>query len=425
MGTSEKWKPVLDGDLRERALAATYEIAETLRKRSIKDPSLASGKAGLAIFYAYLAKARSSAGDEKRAFRLLEGAVDAISATRMFPDLFGGFTGIAWTMAHLGDRLLEPGDEDPNEAIDEALKGYLSQSPWRSDYDLVSGLVGLGVYALERLPRKSAVECLELVVDRLDEIAERSADGVTWFTPPDLLPAWQRELCPDGYYNLGLAHGVPGVIALLAHVCATIDKKLRGARGKARPLLGGAVGWLLAQQPPDHAKCFPHWVAPGLSRESSRLAWCYGDLGIAATLLQAALCVSEPDWEQKALMIARRASARSPEQSGVADCGLCHGAAGVGHIFNRMFQATGREWLADAARFWFNRTLEIRRPNQGIAGFAALRPGPKPRAKKKWIADPGIVEGAAGIGLALLAATTPIEPEWDRMLLVSAPPPSA
>jgi hypothetical protein len=29
--------------------------------------------------------------------------------------------------------------------------------------------------------------------------------------------------------------------------------------------------------------------------------------------------------------------------------------------------------------------------------------------------------GAAGIALALLAAATPIEPAWDRMLLVSIP----
>jgi len=46
-------------------------------------------------------------------------------------------------------------------------------------------------------------------------------------------------------------------------------------------------------------------------------------------------------------------------------------------------------------------------------------PNPKRPNGKQWIAMPGILEGAAGIALALLAATTPIEPEWDRMLLLS------
>ena len=416
MGTSEKWKPVLDGDLRERALAATYEIAEALRKRSIKDPSLASGKAGLAIFYAYLAKARSGCGDKQTARRFLNEAADAVSAQRMTPDLFGGFTGVAWAMAHLEGQAVDFYDEDPNEAIDEALKVHLRRSPWRDDYDLIIGLVGFGVYALERLPRKSANDCLEVVIDRLDEIAERSSDGVTWLTPPELLPAWQRELCPDGYYNLGLAHGVPGVIALLAHVCATIDKKLRGARTKARPLLDGAVAWLLAQQ---SASSFPSWVGQGIPPSPSRIAWCYGDLGIATALLQGARCVRNTSWEREALKIARRAAARPPEHSGVKDCGLCHGAAGVGHIFNRLFQASGETRFADAARFWFERTLEMRGAHRGIAGFAAFRPKPERPGEKRWVAETGILEGAAGIALALLAATSSFEPEWDRVLLIS------
>lgn len=415
----EGWHSLLQGRLRGEALKAAQSIAEGLRKQAVRDPSLAGGKAGLAIFYAYLAKVRSGCGDKKTARRFLNEAADAVSAQRMSADLFGDFTGVAWTMAHLEGRLLDSDDEDPNEAIDEALKVHLSQSPWRGEYDLISGLVGFGVYALERLPRESAFGCLMLVVDRLDEIAERSAKGITWFTAPELLPPDQSKECPDGYYNLGLAHGVPGVIALLGRVCATTEKKLQKTRSKARSLLNGGVTWLLAQQPKDRTKSFPYWVGPGISAAPARLAWCYGDPGVAAALLQAAHCVNNPVWKRQALLIARRAAARPPEQSGVKDCALCHGAAGVGHIFNRLFQATGKEWLADAARFWFKRTLELRRPGRGIAGFAALRPGPKPGSRKRWIADPGILEGAAGIGLALLAATIPVEPEWDRALLIS------
>jgi lantibiotic modifying enzyme len=417
-----KWKCVLSGRLREDALEATYAIAENLPERRLKDASLCQGKAGLAIFYVYLAETRSGCSDEKTALQFLHQAADAVAWHRMSPGFFGGFTGVAWMMEHLEGRLLESDGEDPNQAIDEALKVYLSLSPWPGDYDLVSGLVGFGIYALERLPRNSAIDCLKLAVDRLDEIAERSTEGVTWFTLPGLLPPHQRKDCPDGFYNVGLAHGVPGVIALLGQVCATSDKRLRATRAKARPLLDLAVAWLLAQQPADRTKSFPYWVGQRISATPTRLAWCYGDLGIAVALLRAARCVNEPAWEREALMIARRAAERPAEQSGVRDCGLCHGAAGVGHIFNRLFQATGEASLAAAARFWFERTLQMRRPKQGIAGFLALRPNPKPPNEKQWIGLPGILEGAAGIGLALLAATTPIEPKWDRMLMLSGGP---
>lgn len=36
-----------------------------------------------------------------------------------------------------------------------------------------------------------------------------------------------------------------------------------------------------------------------------------------------------------------------------------------------------------------------------------------------WLVDPTFLTGVAGIGLALLGATTDIEPVWDRLLLLS------
>jgi hypothetical protein len=36
--------------------------------------------------------------------------------------------------------------------------------------------------------------------------------------------------------------------------------------------------------------------------------------------------------------------------------------------------------------------------------------------------EAGLLTGTAGIALALLAATTAVEPAWDRMLLVAIPP---
>jgi lantibiotic biosynthesis protein len=415
------WKCLLNGRLRERALEATDSISENLRKRHLKDASLSNGHAGLAVFYAYLAEARPGCGHEKTALRCLDQATDALAATKMSASFFGGFTGIAWAVEHLGRQLWpESCDEDLSQPVAEALKIHLGLSPWRGDYDLVSGLVGFGLYALERSPRQIAVECLELVVSRLDETAERTALGITWFTAPELLSSYQQQLCPKGYYNLGLAHGVPGVLVLLGEICAAVDERIQAIRAKARPLLDGAVAWLLAQQPANRMHSFPGWIGPGVPATEHRLAWCYGDLGIAAALLRAARCADEPAWEQEALVIGHRAAERSAEQSGIVDCGLCHGAAGAGHLFNRLFQATNETRFAAAARFWFERALEMRRSDQGIAGFVAFMPARKRPNAKQWIAAPGILEGAAGIGLALLAATTAIEPEWDRMFLLSA-----
>ena len=213
------------------------------------------------------------------------------------------------------------------------LEKHLERTPWVEDYDLIVGLVGLGVYALERLPRPAARKCLESVIDRLDEMADRRPDGITWFTRPEQMSPLTREQFPHGYFNLGVAHGTPGVIALLGAVCA-VDV----AAGKARALLDGAVAWLLAQELiDDPLSRFPSTIVQGAKPSRSRLAWCYGDLGIAAALLSAARSVGDTAWESEAIKTARIAARRPPDQTGVVDAGLCHGAVGNAHFFNRMF----------------------------------------------------------------------------------------
>src|SRR5438034_6105647 len=154
------WRSVLTGETKERALATVGEIVAALPDPSAvetSDVSLSGGTAGLAVLCAYLS--RVGLDDDENATQFLAHAVNSVSAQQMGPSLYGGFTGIAWAAAHLQEQLLDP-EDDPNEAIDEALKTYLDQSPWRDGYDLIVGLVGIGVYAIERLPRKSSIECL-------------------------------------------------------------------------------------------------------------------------------------------------------------------------------------------------------------------------------------------------------------------------
>ena len=421
---------MLEGALARRAVDAVEAIGEASRTprlgfltgdepvqsaQAVEEASLAGGRAGLATLYAYLAKAgfADRASETSQAF--LDQAAEAVGDVNMPPSLYGGFTGVAWTLEHLSDRVGRA-DDDPNEEIDAALAAYVARSPWTDDYDLVSGLVGLGVYALERLPRPGAGALLSMIVDRLEEASVNTEAGTTWLTRPDLLPEHQRRECPEGYYNLGLAHGVPGVIALLGGACAA---GVGGAR--ARPLLDGAVQWLLSQKcSDDGGSLFPRWIAPGNPLRPARSAWCYGDPGIAAALLCAAQAVGDASWEREAHEIARFAAARPPADAGVRGAGLCHGAAGLAHLFNRLFQATGDEGLAEAARFWFTEALNMRQPGRGIAGFAASYP--RVEGGVDWIDDPGLLTGAAGIALALTAAVTTVEPDWDRMLLVSLPP---
>jgi lantibiotic modifying enzyme len=407
------WQPLLQGAWKDRAqecIQAILDDLTSLGRDPGGDPSLAGGTAGLALLHGYLAQTEHSQDHAARAGRCLQDAIATVADRPVEASLYSGLTGVGWVMAHLQGPLSGPGEDDLAQ-IDDVLLDHLERSPWADDYDLINGLVGFGVYALERLPRSGARACLERVIDRLAETAEQRAEGISWWTNPAWLPAETRAKWPHGYYNLGLAHGVPGVIALLGQAVAA-----GLAVARARLLLEGAVRWLLSQQLPGG---FPAWVG----EKPARLAWCYGDPGVAAALLGTARCLHEPSWEQQALAIARRASERPSDQAGVVDAGLCHGAAGLGHLFNRMYQASREPPLAEAARFWFERAIQMRRPGRGIGGYEAWTLGDE--GEMTWKTDSGLLTGAAGIALALLAGTTAIEPAWDRVLLVAIPPSAA
>ncbi len=406
------WKPLLVGEQKDRAGERVREIVEHLSAPphdSASDPSLASGAAGLALLHGYLALVEDSPDHVALAISCLKRATAAMSDRPVVASLYSGLMGLGWAIQHLRGKLPGLDGEADLSEIDIILRDYLASSPWRDEYDLIGGLVGLGVYALERLP--AAAACLERVIELLTETAERQAKEITWWTNPAWLPPETRAKNPLGYYNLGLAHGIPGVVAFLGRACAAgiaIDK--------VRHLLEGAVRWLLAHQQPGG---FAAWYGPEVETKSARLAWCYGDPGVAVALLGAARCVAEPTWEREARAIARRAAERPNEQAGVVDAGLCHGAAGLAHLFNRLYQATGELQLAEAARSWFGRTLEMHRPGRGIGGYEALLPDAN--GALNWLPDAGLLTGSAGIALALLAAVTPIQPAWDRTLLAAIP----
>jgi lantibiotic modifying enzyme len=403
-------EPLLDGAMAAAALAAVEAIAADLASRMTADrpeagepvlSPLANGPAGIALFFAYAHLAFPERGLDDLCLQGIREALAAVAAHRLTPSLFSGFTGVGWLLRHLEERIFDA-DEDLGAEVESTLLQALDlyRNAW--PVELVAGLSGFGLYFLERLPGEPARQGAEEVIAQLAATAREEDGAVAWFTAAQSVPAGQREIFPDGYYNLGISHGIPGALGFLAAA-----HRQGVAAGEARRLAVGAVRWLLAHRLPEGTgNTFPGYAGPGIEPAPTRLAWCYGDPGVAAVLLLAARSFGRDDWEREALAAARLAARRRTGGIEVVDAGLCHGAAGLGHIFHRLFRATGDETLREAALFWLGRALEMRRPGHGLGGFGD---------------DPGFLTGAAGIGLALLAALTPVEPEWDRLLLLSSP----
>jgi lantibiotic biosynthesis protein len=385
------------------------------------------GVPAVALFFAYLALERGSRDALEATSLWLDRAVDVTSRLEEpKPWLSTGIAGCAWVIAHVLPRLAEPQallDDGPNEDVDEALAAFLTEARGSIDPELTMGLAGLGTYYLEGLPQASSVAGLGLVLEQLREQAEQLPNGITWRKGLPSLSREDRQRFPNGLHNLGIPHGVPGVVAFLARVCGS-----DASSDVARELLDGSVSWLLDQKRPCGASLFPYVVDPnsGPVEAESRLAWCYGDLGIAAALLQAARAMNRADWELEALTIAGKAASRPQGGSGVEDGMICHGAAGVAHLFNRLYQASGRRELRGAALRWYQATVDYYDPSSGATGYRCpvREPQDAPTDEAPIInaESYGVAVGVAGVALALLAGLGGVPPDWDRVLATAVSP---
>lgn len=415
------WRPIITGPDADRVHAAVADIAAALRgvdhRSDTLAPWLASGTTGIAAFFA--AYAEATGDDDARAYALLlvEDAIENLGqAEVLLPDLYGGISGVGWALSRLEGRLLDRDDDesDVDAFVTHALE---ANDPWPGSFDLIRGLAGIGTYALERLPRASARHQIELVVDRLAGLVEAVAGqpGHTWRTQPSpLFPATSNRY-PNGHFDVGLAHGVAGPIAFLAEVLLRVPD----APADTKPLLEGALRWLRTQRLSGARSVYPSMYGPDDdSRAPARLAWCYGDPGVAVALLAAGRALGDETLVAEARELAYRCAGVGAVEGHIEDAGLCHGSAGLGHVLNCLGQGLGDEHVLDLARHWFAYTLD-HRTDEALAGFPTLhrRIGAGYDGTPTRDPDPGILEGAAGVGLALLSTVSDVAPWWDGLLL--------
>jgi hypothetical protein len=413
---SVKQAPLLTGELAARTRASLAEIGAALlarAPRAIGDVSLASGAAGLALFHAAYAQSGGSDAHAERALALSESLVGALEddARSIGPELFGGTSGVG-TVLHEICQL----DGDFLAPLDDSLLVATAKGPFALGYDMISGLAGIGLYAIRRRESDGGKQMLGQVVERLLELSTATPDGIAWPWDHAWTPAQFRKRAARAYIDVGVAHGVGGILPVLAAACAILPDAV-----VARSAYDGARNWLLSQQMGLASSTYPDIVAPREPIRPGRHAWCYGDVGLAGVLHAAAQWADDAPLADHARRVAERALGLPFVDAGFRDAGLCHGTAGVAHLYHRLFRATGTAAFADYAARLFDATLEMRRPGEGVAGYA-------PHRSEACAVDEsdGFLEGAAGIGLAQLAALGEAGTSWDDVLgLLPSPGPTS
>ncbi|MFK4085808.1 lanthionine synthetase C family protein [Kribbella sp. NPDC020789] len=403
---------MLSTELARSATERALEVAGRLAGRSEQEPGL-DGSAGQALLFGQLDRIAPGEGWERHAHRALTAAVRGLeSSGRNHPGLFVGIGGIATAAAYLsreGTRyggLLATLDDRLATATAEQSAEFAS-SPANRPYeafDVICGLAGLERYLVLR----GRPELAGLVA-----LCDSGPDAPNWFTPPDAIRQGTSiaEWYENGVYNCGLAHGIPGPLAALS---------IALSHGYVVPRQVAAVArtseWLVAQRIDDEwGVNWPSCVTRSGSPEApAQAAWCYGSPGVARSLFLAGQAIGDDKLRQLAIE-AMFAVLRRPWPARLTgdSPGLCHGVAGLLQIVLRFAHDTDEPLFTKAAVELTERVLELYRPELAT-GYYSRKP-----ATGELREHGGLLDGAAGVALALLAASTPVEPVWDHVLLLS------
>lgn len=371
--------------------------------------SLAGGATGIALLH--VERARSSHGDEATARAWLAAAFAAPVTAAANANLYVGAPALAF-VTHAATATTSRAERTLavlDEAILRLTRLRLAQAHERIDrgdrpqlheFDLIRGLTGLGVYHLRRHPDHEVTRDVLAYLVRLTQPLTSGDDLPAWWTP--VAPNGEHDPAfPGGHGNFGVSHGVSAVLALLA---------LAQLRDLLAPGLEEAIGRICAwtdrwRQTDLVGPWWPGFISLDQVRDEQaasarpRPSWCYGIAGTARAQQLAALAINDPS-RQRTAEQAMLSTLRDPALAGrLPETGLCHGLAGL-------LQAAWR-MATDA----LDDQIAVELPALAVQ-LATRLPS----------ADPELLDGAAGVALALHTLGTGTAPAsgWDAAFLLAA-----
>ncbi len=411
----KEWTGIVNNTCANRLGEKLEEIVAAMlegKRRFTGGNGVGDEEFGAALFFFYYSRFKQSEEALDAGVELITGIFDRVNRELEEGRLSissSYFNTVGWLFEHLEQNgFLEIDTNEILDVLDDFVFQGMMADIKEENYDLVSGALGKALYFMRRLPKKPRLAgCLEALVLELKRISQAvPGRGISW------RHKIQSEEGDDVFVaNMGLAHGIPGIVFFLVRCAAMgIGAEVAG------PVIEGAVDYIFSHQQ-DRGKFlshFPQWIAGDSYASESRLAWCYGDLGVGTALLHTGRLMGQSQWRERATVILTDTAKRfNLEQNAVRDAGLCHGTAGIGHMFNRLYQLEGLEPYKSAAEFWFDKTLDMASFSDGIAGFKAFK------GEGEWEAKWDLHIGAGGIGLAIMSAIGDLEPAWDEIMLLS------
>jgi class I lanthipeptide synthase len=441
--TGRSWAPCVTGPIAAHAIDVAKDVAARFRDRERllrinraaegqtrypgtvhwESHALAQGDAGLALACAYFDPCWPGESWLDIGERYLSLAADQAEAVLPRLGMFSGLAGLAFAARSYSSRharyqrllsWLDPALSTHALAAAGKLRGRHGVAV--AEFDLISGLCGVGAYFLSAGVPPPTDVALHAILETLVALTETS-DGVPhWYTPQSLMSDNpMSKFFPEGNLNCGLAHGIPGPLAMMA---LALESGF-GVDGLAEAIERTA-DWLVRHQTADHygvnwptaVPWTPQGRVPSERLDASRAAWCYGTPGVARALWLAGRAIGAYSLCHLAVEGMTAVYRRPVSMRRIDSPTFCHGVAGLLQVTMRFLFDTDLPVFHDAAGELCQQLLSQYQADRPL-GFCCIEPD------GNLVDQAGLLDGALGVVLVLLAASTYQAPNWDRLFLLT------
>ncbi|MDR3624201.1 MAG: lanthionine synthetase C family protein [Chlamydiales bacterium] len=283
-------------------------------------------------------------------------------------------------------------------------------------WEIISGLSGIGIYCLKAIDNEDIYNLLTKILSSLVKLATHIEIGghkiPAWYHPSYYQFIDQDKITfPFGNFNLGMAHGIAGVMALLSIA------KLNGISVKDQEYaLKYFSNWLLSKKIvkngsiswPDRIS-FQEEITHSKTKTGTMNAWCYGTAGVARSLYLCGKAIDSKTIQEEAIAAFESMSdvPKSPT--------FCHGIAGLLTLTDLMAIDSRSFQLKQRVEFLKSHLLDTYKEDRPI-GFWDLElttSNTEPQEREKI----GLLDGCVGVLLTLLGPE--VYPKWQPLFLIN------
>lgn len=349
--------------------------------------------------------------------RLLNDVINNFSKKELPRSFLQGVEGIYWTIAYLRKN-----DIIDNETILEDLYYFLYQSIeidiLHNNYDPLHGYIGKMIFILESDNIDSSIKenFVNNIIESLFKTKVSVQDLIYWIDKDD----------DDNSINLGLAHGVPSILVFLSRLY-----ELGYRHQKLKLMIDGITQFLLKIRNftngtsiyPD--KIFYSENTFNSKYETSRLGWCYGDLGVSYSLCYSSIVTNNNSLAMEIKNNLKKICNRGISDSGLThfneysffDIGFCHGLSGITFLIKKLSTLVDIKELNDRSKYWENELFKNSEIFLNIE-YPIKYPFDRQNSKEIYYMDKiSFLNGCVGLGMVLLSLNDDSN-DWSKICLI-------